>query len=208
MIQLGSEAICSLPCPELPEATDIVVLLSSQYMHISKKTSWRVSILDAGVIFLVFFLLTGCSSEDSNRLKIGDQAPDYSITDLRGEKITSAGWNGFPVILRFWDTECKYCRADTPIVNRFFDQYQKRGLKVLYVAMANETVDSVESFINDLEIVFPVALDYEGKMAADYEIRMVPQTIFLSPDQKIITAILGGVGEAEIQELVGKYLTE
>lgn len=170
--------------------------------------SLRISILNTGVILFLFFYIAGCSSGDSNRLKIGDQAPDYSITDLRGGIITSAGWHGFPVILRFWDTDCKYCRADTPIVNRFFDQYQKRGLKVLYVAMANETLDSVESFIEDLEIVFPVALDHDGKMAADYEVRMVPQTIFISPDQKIITAILGGVGEAEIQELVGKYLTE
>ena len=208
MIQLGSEAIFSLSCPELPEANDIVVLLSSEYWHAIKKMSRPVSFFNTGVILFLFFSIAGCSSGDSNRLKIGDQAPDYSITDLRGEIITSADWKGFPVILRFWDTDCKYCRADTPIVNRFFDQYQRRGLKVLYVAMANETLDSVESFVKDLEIVFPVALDHDGKMAADYEVRMVPQTIFLSPDQKIITAILGGVGEAEIQELVGKYLTE
>ena len=63
----------------------------------------------------------------------------------------------------------------------------------------------MKSFIQDLDIVFPVALDQDGTMAADYQVRMVPQTIFISPDQKIITAILGGVGEAEIEELVGKY---
>jgi len=156
---------------------------------------------------LVLFTLS-CSSGEPKRLKIGDRAPDYTITDMQGNRITSAGWRGSPVILRFWDTECKYCRADTPIVNRFFDNYQEKGLKVLYVATANETTKSVASFVSELDIVFPVALDRDGKMAVDYEVRMVPQTIFISPDQKIITAILGGVGEAEIEELVGNYLQD
>ncbi len=159
----------------------------------------------SGAVLLIL-LAAACSSGNVDRLKIGDQAPDFSITDLNGVSISAAAWRGSPLILRFWDTECKYCRADTPIVNRFFDQYQERGLKVLYVAMANETIGGVKSFIQDLDIVFPVALDHDGTMAADYQVRMVPQTIFISPDQKIITAILGGVGEAEIEELVGKYL--
>ncbi len=148
--------------------------------------------------FVLLVLAAACSPGNSDRLKIGDRAPDFSITDLSGNHLSAAAWQGSPVILRFWDTECKYCRADTPIVNRFFDRYQQRGLKVLYVAMANETITGVKSFIQDLGIVFPVALDHDGTMAADYQVRMVPQTVFISPDQRIITAILGGVGEAEI----------
>jgi peroxiredoxin len=196
-------------CPELHEANITVVLFFPDYWRTLKENNRLGIFFKAWFIILsLFFFVVGCSSGDSNRLRIGDQAPDYTIADLHGGIISSAGWNGSPVILRFWDTECKYCRADTPIVNRFFDQYQKRGLKVLYVAMATETIEGVESFTEDLEIVFPVALDRDGKMAADYQVRMVPQTVFISPDQKIITAILGGVGEAELDELVGEYLKE
>lgn len=151
-------------------------------------------------------LISGCSSDRSGRLKIGDKSPDFSIVDLQGSNISSAQWRGSPIILRFWDTECKYCRADSPIINSYFDTYRQRGLKVLYVATANETVERVTAFIEDLDIGFPVALDRDGKMAEDYQVSLVPQTIFISPDQKIITAILGGVGEAELEELLGPYL--
>lgn len=196
-------------CSELHEAGYIVVLFFPDYLLSVIKNNPMRSFLGEGllILFLLFYAVS-CSSGDSKRLKIGDQAPEYTITALNGELISSTDWDGYPVILRFWDTECKYCRADTPIVNRFFDQYQQRGLKVLYVAMATETIEAVKSFTDDLEIVFPVALDGDGKMAADYQVRMVPQTVFISPDQKIITAILGGVGKAELDELVGKYLTE
>jgi peroxiredoxin len=185
-----------------------VTLFSSKYWPACQNKNRLQFCHVIGIALLVSLFLVGCRSDSSKRLKIGDRAPDFSIVDLTGEQISSSGWQGFPVILRFWDTDCKYCRADTPIVNRFFDRYQERGLKVLYVAMANETVAGVQSFIRDLDIVFPVALDHDGKMAQDYQVRMVPQTIFISPDQKIITAILGGVGEAEIEELVGNYLKQ
>ena len=158
------------------------------------------------LFFLTVLLVIGCSDEKTGRLKIGDRAPTFSIIDLQGQTISSRAWRGSPVILRFWDTECKYCRADSPLINSYFDTYQNRGLKVLYVATTNETEERVRRFIDDLDIGFPVALDRDGKMAEDYQVSLVPQTIFISPDQKIITAILGGVGEAELQELLGPYL--
>ena len=151
-------------------------------------------------------LISACSGEDTGRLKIGDKAPAFTILALDGRQLSSENWQGSPVILRFWDTECKYCRADSPIINSYFNTYRERGLKVLYVATANETVERVRTYIEELDIGFPVALDQDGKMGRDYQVSLVPQTIFISPDQKIITAVLGGVGKAELQELLGPYL--
>ncbi|MGA7276690.1 MAG: TlpA disulfide reductase family protein [Desulfocapsaceae bacterium] len=167
----------------------------------------RPSIIIAiGLACCFVMALAGCNSPDSKRLKIGDNAPDFAITDLQGREYSLDAWQGFPVILRFWDTECKFCRADTPIFNRYFDQYQERGLKVLYVATSNETRQRVERYITDLDIGFPVALDMDGRMAADYQVTIVPQTIFISPDQTIITAVLGGVSAAELEEIIGSFL--
>jgi peroxiredoxin len=164
----------------------------------------RIRLLGMVVIFT--FVLVGCGNDEPYRLKIGDRAPEFKITDLDGVLISSEEWRGFPVILRFWDTECKYCRADTPIFNRYFDDYRQRGLKVLYVATGNETLERIDAFVKDLEIIFPVAFDSDGTLADAYQVKMVPQTIFISPDQKIITAILGGVGAAELEELIGGFL--
>ena len=169
------------------------------------KAGW-VFFLSAALLSLTVLLMSGCNDDKAGRLKIGDRAPAFSIIDLQGQTISSEEWRGSPVILRFWDTECKYCRADSPLINSYFDTYQERGLKVLYVATSNETEERVKRFIDDLDIGFPVALDKDGKMAGDYQVSLVPQTIFISPDRKIITAILGGIGEAELQELLGPYL--
>lgn len=154
---------------------------------------------------LLLLLISGCSQEKSITLKIGDKAPLFSVQDIENNNVSMDNYAGNPVVLRFWSTDCKYCRADTPIFNEYFNKYKKDGLKVVYI---NNSADiaTVRDFVEDLEIPFPVVLDADGKITASYNVKLVPQTIIISPEQKILAAILGGVSEAELKNLIGPYL--
>ncbi len=156
-------------------------------------------------LFLVLFF-AGCGGGKPGKpLKLGDQAPAFTARDLAGQTISLAAWQGKPVILRFWSTDCKYCRADTPIFNSYFDKYQARGLQVVYISR-NPDEKTVRDFVADLDIRFPVVIDSRGELAALYHVKVDPQTIIINPEQKIVAAILGGVSEAELQRLLGAYL--
>jgi peroxiredoxin len=155
-------------------------------------------------ILLALLLFAGCGQPEK-KLRIGDPAPAFSATSIDGESVSLAAYRGKPVILRFWSTDCKYCRADTPIFNRYFDRYREKGLRVVYVN-TESTVAEVREFVEDLEIVFPVVAE-GGAIAGKYQVRIVPQTIVLDPDHRIVAAILGGVSEEELQDLLGSYLT-
>jgi peroxiredoxin len=149
--------------------------------------------------------LFGCAQENKKHLKIGDQAPSFNVEAITGGQVSLEAYKGNPVILRFWSTDCKYCRADTPIFNQYFDEYKGKGLKVVYINTAADNAGEVKDFIADLDIQFPVVLDTGGKIAESYGVKIVPQTIILNPEHKIITGILGGVSEAELQELLGPF---
>jgi peroxiredoxin len=158
------------------------------------------------ILMLAAVLLHGCKdAKSTRRIMINDPAPVFSTRDLDGKTVDLAAFKGSPVVLRFWAVDCKYCRADTPIFNRYFDKYRDRGLKVVYI---NSTADekTVREFVADLEIGFPVVLDVTGAISASYNVKITPQTIIISPDQKIMAAILGGVSEPELQGLLGAYL--
>jgi peroxiredoxin len=161
------------------------------------------------ILLLCFLLITvtACSGSDQNvkKLKIGDPAPDFSGTDLNGRPLSLSQYQGQPVILRFWSTDCKYCRADTPIFNKYFEKYQAAGLRVVYVNRHSDEA-TVRRFVADLEINFPVFIDKDGAIAAHYNIKVEPQTIIISPDHRILAAILGGVSESELMNLLGEYL--
>ncbi len=157
----------------------------------------------------MFLVLTGCSGSDSGakKLKIGDQAPDFKGTDLNGQPVSLAGYQGKPVILRFWSTDCKFCRADTPIFNQYFEKYKEAGLRVVYVNRNSEEA-TVRQFVADLEIGFPVLIDKDGTISKRYNIKVEPQTIVLSPDHRILAAILGGVSEQELKNMLGEHLNK
>ncbi len=158
------------------------------------------------VLLVVVLLLAACGGEVNRELAVGDKAPDFTAVSLTGEKIQLNAWRGSPVILRFWSTDCKYCRADTPIFNYYFEKYKKKGLRVVYVNTGQESLARVKAFVTDLAIPFPVIKDKGEVIGLQYNVKIVPQTIFISPDGVILTAILGGVGEAEFKEILGKYL--
>ncbi len=154
---------------------------------------------------VMFVLLFACAKEEKKYLKIGDSAPSFSVTAIDGEQVSLDEYRGDPVILRFWSTDCKYCRADTPIFNQYFDRYKEKGLKVIYINTPAAGLEEIREFVADLEILFPVVLDTDGLLATKYKVRIVPQTIILNPEHTIITGILGGVSEAELQELLGPF---
>jgi len=160
------------------------------------------------LLIILVLLISSCTSDEViKELSVGDIAPDFCVKDLDGNIVILSYFKDQPVILRFWETDCRFCRADTPIINVYFDKYKDRGLKVFYISASTETKSKVLSFIKDLEVAFPVIMDTDAKLADQYNVLLYPQTIMLSPGMKIRAIIPGGVGEAELEELVGPYLT-
>ena len=164
-------------------------------------------ILSALLLCSLLLVHAACSGGDSSakKLAIGDQAPDFSGTDLNGQPVSLSEYQGKPVILRFWSTDCKFCRADTPIFNQYFEKYKEAGLRVVYINRRSEEA-TVRQFVADLEIGFPVLIDKDGTISKRYSIKVEPQTIIISPDHRILAAILGGVSEPELKSILGGFI--
>lgn len=160
---------------------------------------------------LCVLCLAACQSESEpvrkgGPLMKGDKAPDFAAKDLDGNVIVLSSLDGKPVVLRFWETNCRFCRADTPIFNSYFEKYREKGLHVIYVSSFYENEAAVKDFINLLGVPFPVVMDKGAKLADLYSVRVYPQTFMIGPDRTILANIFGGVGEAEFTEILGDYL--
>lgn len=159
------------------------------------------------VFLLLCFFISSCSTEEVvKEIEIGDTAPDFCLKDTNGNIVILSNYAKKPVVLRFFETDCRFCRADTPIINVYFEKYKDKGLQVFYVAAYHETKETVNDFMETLEVPFPVILDKDAKLADLYNVLLYPQTIIITPEQKIKAIIPGGVGEAELDEMVGPYL--
>ncbi len=153
-------------------------------------------------VLLIFFALSGCSSGNSTKLKIGDPAPDFLLEDLTGNKIQLSALQNQPVVIRFFITDCKFCKADTSIFNDYYNNHKDQGLMILYITTTTNQAQ-VGKFAADLNIPFPVAIDYGRKISKLFNVRVEPQTIILNSAHLIKGAILGGVTEPELDEILG-----
>lgn len=72
-------------------------------------------------------------------LKVGQQAPNFTVTTFGGRTVKLADLKGDVIILNFWATWCAPCRRELPLLEQYFETYSAYGFQVLAVA----TEDSV-----------------------------------------------------------------
>lgn len=150
-------------------------------------------------------LLTSCGDGPPKVIRMGDQAPAFKANDLKGQAVALENHAGKPVVLRFFLPDCKYCRADTVVFNDYYQTYKDKGLGVIYIN-TDPKPGEVQKFVNELKITFPVVLDPDRKIADQYRVQVVPQTIVLDPAHRVIGAILGGVSKEELDKLLSPFL--
>ncbi|MBU0674744.1 MAG: redoxin domain-containing protein [Proteobacteria bacterium] len=172
-------------------------MLKKKIKHVDIRTIF-------GLTMLLFFFVWGCSRGTDTPLKIGDVAPDFLVEGLDGRPFQLSGYAGNPVVIRFFVTDCKFCKADTSTFNQYYQEHKEDGLKILYLTT---TVDQaqVKKFVEDLAIPFPVSIDFGRKVSDLYNVHIVPQALVLDQDHRIKAAILGGVTSEELDEVLGHY---
>ena len=157
-------------------------------------------------ITAAILLLNSCSGESTKAIRVGDTIAAFSGTDLEGKTFSLAALEGKPVIVRFFLLNCPYCKADTPYFNMFYEKYRQKGLEIVYINNNGADTEEVKAFVRELKINFPVIFDPQGKIARQYNVKVQPLTLVLSPEHKLLAALLGGVSEAELNELLSQYM--
>lgn len=150
-------------------------------------------------------LFSGCSGDTKKAIRVGDTIPSFTGTDLKGKPFSLDSHRGRPVIVRFFLINCPYCKADTPIFNKFYDKYRQRGFEIVYINNNGANSAEVQNFTDELHVQFPVIYDSKGRLAKKYNVKVQPLTLVLSPEHKLLAALLGGVSEAELNELLDQY---
>ena len=119
--------------------------------------------------------------ESSTLLATGKPAPDFTLQDLKGEKVTLSRLKGRVVILDFWATWCGPCRAAMPELNRLYDVFKEKDVIIL-ACNQQEDKETVEKFMKENKLNFRALLDSERKAAEQYNVEGIPTTILI--DQK------------------------
>ncbi|WP_341207981.1 TlpA disulfide reductase family protein [uncultured Sphingomonas sp.] len=65
--------------------------------------------------------------------KVGEPAPSVELTLIDGTKTTLADHKGEVILLNFWATWCVPCRAELPLLDRYYRRLKAHGLQVFAI---------------------------------------------------------------------------
>lgn len=131
-------------------------------------------------------------------------APDFTVTDGGGNRVSTADLSGKPVILNFWATWCPPCRSELPAFDKLYRQY---GNEVSFMMIDltdgyRETVEGVKKFMSENGYTFPVYYDTEGSAAEAYNVSSIPFTVAVGRNGNIVGTHLGAMSEAALEKLI------
>lgn len=158
----------------------------------------QYNILNLGiVIFLTVLLLMGCDNATQEQPVakgglVGQAAPDFTLTDMQGQKVTLSQFRGKVVILNFWATWCPPCREEMPSMERLYRNLESQGLVLLAVNIEKNGKDAVSQFLQKRPYTFPILLDDESVVQNTYKVFRFPESFIIDRNGVVVERVIGG----------------
>ncbi len=143
-------------------------------------------------------LIAACGSSQSSLPKVGQPAPDLALTMLDGSQAKLSDFRGKVVLLNFWATYCQPCRDEMPDLEVVYKEVAERGGVVLAVDQ-KEDAATVQRFLAEFAITFPIALDDQGAAGIIYGLTGIPETFVIDKDGILRYKKIGQVSKEAVR---------
>lgn len=135
----------------------------------------------------------------------GQPAPDFEMAYPDGRRVRLSDLRGQPVLINFWATWCGPCRVEMPELVKAYEAHREHGLVILAVNV-RESAQQVQPFVDEFGMGFPVALDLNGEISRQYQIRNLPSSIFISRDGLIAVRWVGVLTPEQLRKHLERIL--
>ena len=117
-------------------------------------------------------------------------APDFSLPNPDGKKLSLKDFRGKLVLLNFWATWCEPCRKEMPTMVRLHNEFKSKGFEIVAVNVKDKRPEAL-AFIKDMKMNFPVMMDPEGEAGLLYGAFGMPITYLIDHKGVVMARLLG-----------------
>ncbi len=145
-------------------------------------------------------------------------APNFTLEDLSGKKVSLTDYRGKAVLINFWATWCGPCKIETPWLVELRNQYASKGFEILGVSLDDLDPDDkkmlaqekrdIAKFAAQEHMQYPVLID-GGSIDKPYGgLDALPTSYFVDRAGNVVAAQLGLTSKADIEGNIHKALGE
>jgi len=117
-------------------------------------------------------------------------APDFTLEDLSGKRVSLKNLRGKVVFLNFWATWCVPCRQEMPTMEKLHREFKGQGLEVVAINFREPKKD-VQKFFDELGLSFTALLDRDGKVFEEYGAWSLPLSYFINRRGEFVGKTIG-----------------
>ncbi len=126
---------------------------------------------------------------------IGAVAPEIKLNNPEGETIALSSLKGKYVLIDFWASWCRPCRAENPNVVKSYNKYKDKGFTVFSVSL-DSNKDRWKKAVEQDKLAWPYHVsDLKGwrtEVIDSYRFSSIPFTVLIDKEGKIIAKNLRG----------------
>lgn len=142
------------------------------------------------VVFSVFLALAPGSVKPDGAELVGELIPDFELFDYQRNIHTLYQYKGDPILLAFWYPGDENCTNALIALEKVYQKYKDRGLKVIAVDILANTTNALTFFGNhDLNYIFLEGI--YNRALEDYKIEGVPSIFLIDHDMRVFRYFAG-----------------
>jgi peroxiredoxin len=123
------------------------------------------------------------------RIEPGRPAPEFTLARRDGSLLSLSDFRGKVVVLDFWASWCKPCRASFPWVREFYKEYKDKGIEIIGMSIDSNRA-SWEKALDEEQLPWPQVIDetVKGSYRVEelYHVLAVPMFVVVDKEGKIV----------------------
>ena len=148
---------------------------------------------------LIFILFALCSLSGKSHVvaadstgyivRVGEMAPNFTITLTDGKKVTLSELRGKVVMLQFTASWCGVCRKEMPFIEKdIWLKHKDNSAFALIGIDRDEPLDKVIAFGKSTGVTYPLGLDPGADIFAKYALRNagITRNVLIDKDGRIV----------------------
>lgn len=139
-------------------------------------------------------------------LEIGAMAPEIALSDVNGKIIKLSSLKGNVVLIDFWASWCRPCRAENPNVVKLYNKYKNKNFTIYSISLDQDRKKWIDA-INQDQLSWPNHVSeltgWKSTPGIQYGVSSIPKTFLIDKDGIIIGHDLrGSTLEKKLSELL------